>query len=123
MKKILGSLLVIGALSINLVNASFMMVDIDPVCSITGDTYTVSAAGKSDTSSWAIPNAYSGECKKTVELSSKTKEKIYKISSKFFMQFEKDNTYATDGITLNSQGRMVVKNKLFPAIQKLLQKK
>ena len=59
----------------NITNADFMYEKIDPVCSITWKTFTTSAAWKSDTSSWHIPIAYSGECKKTVELSTKTKEK------------------------------------------------
>lgn len=118
-------IIVASFIFINGVNASFMYEKIESVCSITWITFTSSSAWKSDTSSWEIPVAYSWECKKTPELSQKIKEKIYKISSKYFSKYaEKNNWIMQDSswIALNSEWKKVVKNKLFPIIKKIIAK-
>ena len=120
MKKILWTVAVVSTLLFTNVSASFMYVEIEPVCSITGETYTSQSAWKSDTSSWSIPTAYEGECLDTVELSDDSKKRIYEISSDFFKKYSNENRSNADWISLNTTGQKIVNERLFPKIQTLI---
>ncbi len=125
MKKLLVWAICI-ALSYSGVSAKFLYEEIDPVCSITGETYTVSAAWKSDTSSWSIPYAYDGECQQTESLSVQEKNRIYDIMTEFF---EKNDFYRGWNTgepffdeALNNSGRKYIDTYFFPAVQTYISK-
>jgi hypothetical protein len=102
-------------------SARFIYQEIDPVCSITWETFTVSAAGKSDTSTWEIPYVYEGECENTMSIDVQDKERIYKIMTTFFNKnklYSDSQTWETfSGKALNERGRKYIKIYFFPAIQ------
>jgi len=120
MKKILGSILIVGVLFINSTNASFMYDKIEPVCWINGETFTSSSAWKSDTSSWKILIAYSGKCKETVKLSKKYKAQIYKIVSNYFSKKYWITNWDSNWISINSDWKNMIQNKLFPKIKQII---
>lgn len=81
MKKI--GIVLLFIFGFNSVSADCMYQEIDPVCSVTWQTFTNSCEGLSDTSSWSLPKAYDGTCNTTLELTNLQKEKIHDIMVTF----------------------------------------
>lgn len=133
MKKVILS----WVLSLCMIGSSFadcFFEEIDPVCSISGYTYTSTCEGWSDTSSWSMPIAYSGECKTKSSISQEEKDKIFTIMDDFFTKHEmKGHIYGIvpsiypkppqDSYnTLNPKWQKFIDEVLFPALQKYIQK-
>lgn len=92
----------------------------DPVCAITGETFTHSCAGWSDTSSWHIPTAYEWKCHATPELTEKQKDAIYTIVDSFFTSHDMIDTSRWSYRPLKMEGQGFVKFKLFPKITEII---
>jgi hypothetical protein len=112
------------------VNADCFYQEIDPpICSISGETYTSSCQGWSDTSSWAIPKAYNGSCNVVAELSDAEKDAIHNIvlsylGKKGYLEEKGDGYVLTGDSFMGETGTGIdfVKNKFFPAIAKFIAK-
>ncbi len=106
--------------------ARFANTTIDPVCSISGESFTTISQGKSDTSDWMIPTAYDGNCIETQELTSAEQDRIFAIMKSYF---KKNNYYSGTNTweayrdeALNEKGRSYIKKSFFPAIVQKIQK-
>lgn len=109
------------------VSAMCLYEETDPVCSVSGETYTNSCQGWSDTSAWSIPKAYDGVCEETPELTDEQKEKIFSYMNSIYTKhnmkgilYWDESTASADSMTLNLKGQKFLREQLFPAIAKLI---
>lgn len=124
MKTGIVTMLLLGVFTLSAnVSAMCLYEEIDPICSISGETYTNTCQGWSDTSSWSIPKAYDGVCEETPELTDAQKEKVFNFMNEFFTRHDMKgilygdvSTASNDSMTLNLKGQKFLREKLFPAI-------
>lgn len=94
----------------------------EPRCAITGETYTSTCDGWSDTSSWSIPDAYPGVCDDTPDLSEYHKGRIVASMDAYFRKFMYygpmyESKFDVTSKNLNLKGQAFVRDKFFPALK------
>lgn len=122
MKKIIltGTIVLASILSISSANADCMYQETAAQCSISGQTYTSSCAGWSDTSSWSIPVAYQWECQNKATLNDTMQNAIWDILYKYLDKKEYISSQTNEYYSITREWQKYIQNQLFPAIQKLI---
>ena len=119
MQNVIISLVILFFLTPSL-QAMCLYEEMDPVCAITGETFTHSCAGWSDTSAWHILTAYEGKCKTTQEISKLQKDSIYSFMDSFYTKHDMYDTKRVQYNALNTEGIKFTQFKLFPKIQEII---
>ena len=124
MKKIIlsGSILLTVLFATKWVSADCFYQETAPECSISGQTYTSSCAGWSDTSSWSIPVAYQWTCTATPSLTQTEQTVVASILYKYLDNKDYITSETEANYTLSSEWKKYLQDSLFPAIQSLIAK-